>query len=72
MHLTSPKNPFLQSIRRAITAGRTTEDGRIVIEGPHLVQEILRSPWRLDQIFTTPNGRERYAQLAFQNSRRGH
>ncbi len=63
MHLTSTKNPFLQSIRRAITGGRTTDDGRIVIEGPHLVEEILRSPWHLDQIFTTPNGRERHSQL---------
>jgi RNA methyltransferase, TrmH family len=63
MHLTSTKNPFLQNIRRAVTSGRTTEDGRIVIEGPHLVQEILRSSWHLDQILTTPNGRERHSQL---------
>lgn len=63
MHLTSTKNPLLQNIRRAITSGRTTEDGRIVIEGPHLVQEILRSPWHLDQIIITPNGRDRHSQL---------
>ena len=63
MHLTSAKNPFLQNVRRAITSGRTTEDGRIVIEGPHLVQEMQRSSWRLEQIITTPNGRERHAQL---------
>ena len=63
MPLTSTKNPFLQNIRRAITSGRTTEDGRIVIEGPHLVQEALRSSWHLDQIIITPNGRDRHSQL---------
>jgi TrmH family RNA methyltransferase len=38
-----------------------------VIEGPHLVQEVLRSPWRLEQILTTPNGRERHSQLLSQS-----
>ncbi len=63
MQLTSTKNPFLQGIRRAITSGRTTEDGHIVIEGPHLVQELLRSNWHLKQLIITPAGRERHAQL---------
>ena len=64
MQLTSAKNPFLQEIRRAASAGRSTDDGRVVIEGPHLVEEVLRrSGWRLDQIVTTPAGRERHAAL---------
>jgi TrmH family RNA methyltransferase len=63
MHLTSAKNPLLQNVRRAISSGRTTDNGWIVIEGPHLVQEVLRSPWRLEQILTTPNGRDRHSQL---------
>ena len=63
MQLTSTKNPFLQSIRRAVASGRATDDGCLVIEGPHLVQEVLRSSWRLQQIVTTAAGRERHGQL---------
>jgi TrmH family RNA methyltransferase len=63
MHLTSAKNPFLQSVRRAVTSGRAMDDGRIVIEGPHLLYEVLRSRWTLDQLIVTPNGLERHSQL---------
>jgi TrmH family RNA methyltransferase len=63
MQLTSTKNPFLQGVRRAIASGHITDDGRIVIEGPHLVQEILRSFWHLDQIVITPAGLDRHAGL---------
>jgi RNA methyltransferase, TrmH family len=63
MHLTSAKNPFLQSVRRAVTSGRAMDDGRIVIEGPHLLHEVLRSRWTLDQLIVTPNGLERHSQL---------
>jgi TrmH family RNA methyltransferase len=66
MQLTSTRNPFLQNVRRAVAAGRPTDDGHIVIEGPHLVYELLRSPWRLEQILVTPNGRERHSQLLSQ------
>ena len=37
--LTSAKNSFLESVRRAARAGRPTEDGSLVVEGPHLVAE---------------------------------
>jgi TrmH family RNA methyltransferase len=63
MHLTSPKNPFLESIRRAAAAGRPMEDGSLVIEGPHLVAEALRGGCTLRRIVTTERGRERYAKL---------
>jgi TrmH family RNA methyltransferase len=64
MQLTSTKNPFLQNIRRAVSSGRATEDGGlIVIEGPHLLEELLHSSWRLQQVITTPAGRERHHQL---------
>jgi TrmH family RNA methyltransferase len=63
MHLTSTRNPLLRNLRRAITSGRATDDGRIVVEGPHLVEELLRSSWHLDQILITPNGRDRHSQL---------
>ncbi len=63
MQLTSAKNPLLQRIRRAATSGRTTEDGLIIAEGPHLVEEALRSEWRIEQIFATPTARDRHADL---------
>ena len=63
MQLTSPKNPFLQGVRRAIHSGRATEEGRIVIEGPHLVEELLRRSWHLEQLIVTPTGCERHSRL---------
>jgi RNA methyltransferase, TrmH family len=63
MQLTSAQNPLLKTIRRAAECGRPTEDGLIVIEGPHLVQEALKSEWRVEQILATPGARERYDEL---------
>ena len=63
MHLTSAKNPFLESVRRAAAAGRPLEDGSLVIEGPHLVAEALRGGCTLRRVVTTAQGRERYAKL---------
>jgi TrmH family RNA methyltransferase len=39
------------------------EEGQIVIEGPHLVREVLRSRWRLEKVLVTPRGRERHEEL---------
>lgn len=63
MQLTSTKNPLLQSIRRAAAAGRPTENGLIVAEGPHLLEEALRGKWRIEQVFATPGARERHPGL---------
>lgn len=65
MQLTSSRNPFLQSVRRAVKTGRPTEAGLLVIEGPNLVAESLRetSRWSLEQILTTAAGQERHAEL---------
>lgn len=40
--LTSPSNPLLKSLRRALARGVTTE-GWLAVEGPHLVEEALRA-----------------------------
>lgn len=61
--LTSARNPLLQSIRRAAASGQPTEDGLIVAEGPHLLEEALRGEWEIRQLFATPAARERYASL---------
>jgi RNA methyltransferase, TrmH family len=65
MQLTSTRNPVLQSIRRAAAAGRPTEDGLIVAEGPHLVEEALKGEWQIEQVFATERARARYSQLLF-------
>ena len=61
--LTSTRNPVLQAIRRAAAGGRSTEDGLIVAEGPHLLEEALRGEWQVVQIFATARSRARYSQL---------
>lgn len=63
MQLTSPKNPLIQRIHRAAAAGRPTEDGLIVIEGPHLLEEAIRGEWQIAQIFATPGAHDRYSHL---------
>src|SRR4051794_16915068 len=63
MQLTSTKNPVLQAIHRAAAAGRPTEDGLIVAEGPHLVEEALHGQWQIEQIYATERARARYSQL---------
>lgn len=63
MHITSADNPVLRSIRKASRAGRPTDEGLVVAEGPHLLQEALRGNWRVDSIYTTFEGETRYAGL---------
>jgi TrmH family RNA methyltransferase len=63
MQLTSTKNPVLQAIRRAAAAGRPTEDGLIVVEGPHLIEEAVSGEWQIEQIFATARARARHSHL---------
>lgn len=63
MQITSPDNPVLRMIRKAVRAGRPTDEGLVMAEGPHLVQEAIRSNWRTDSIFTTFESEKRYAGL---------
>lgn len=66
MELTSTKNARLAAVRRAVAAGRETEDGLIVAEGPHLVEEALGGAWEIEQILVTPEARERHVRLVQQ------
>lgn len=65
MHLSSPHNPVLQSIRRASREGRPDDGGRIAIEGPLLIAEALRPAckWSVRRVLVTPSGRERHRNL---------
>ena len=44
--LTSPANPLLKDVRRAIARGGLTEQGYLVAETFHLLEEALRSDMR--------------------------
>lgn len=63
MQLTSTKNPRLQAVRRAAATGRPTEEGLIVAEGPHLLEEALRGAWQVEQVLATPDAINRHAEL---------
>ena len=66
--LTSTHNPRLQEIRKAAKAGRRTPDDLIVAEGPHLLEEVLGSAWRVEQIYGTAEALGRHAGLLRQAS----
>ena len=63
MQITSLHNPLLQRIRKAVRDGRATEDGLVVAEGPHLLEEARTGAWRIAFVVTTPAGRSRHAEL---------
>lgn len=45
--VTSPANPLLKEVRRAQETGGLTSHGWMVAEGPHLVEEAIRSGLRI-------------------------
>ena len=61
MELTSVHNPRLQDIRRAVRTGDATREGFVVVEGPHLLQEAVKSRVEFQSIVTTAAGQERYS-----------
>ena len=63
MQLTSTQNPLLKSLRRATGAGRPTDEGLLVAEGPHLLEEALRGTWHIEKIIGTAEALERHRTL---------
>jgi TrmH family RNA methyltransferase len=63
MPLTSIQNPLLKNIRRAAAAGRPTDQGLIVAEGPNLLHEAIRSTWEITQIFCTDSAWHKHGEL---------
>jgi TrmH family RNA methyltransferase len=54
VELSSARNSLLKDIRQAAARGRPMDDGLLVIEGPHLLEEIARSPWQVEMLLFTP------------------
>src|SRR5882762_9210874 len=50
--LTSPANPLLKDVRRALARGGLTESGDLVAETFHLLEEALRSDIKIRVILT--------------------
>ncbi len=49
--ITSPANPLIREVRRAIARGTLTADGFCVAETPHLLEEALRSGCEIGAVF---------------------
>jgi RNA methyltransferase, TrmH family len=55
--LSSPRNPLLKDVRRAIVRGTLTEDGFAVAESFHLLEEALRSDCQLKAVLAAASVR---------------
>jgi TrmH family RNA methyltransferase len=55
--LTSPRNPLLKEVRKAVQRGSTTEDGYAVAESFHLLEEALRSDCEIAAVFAAESVR---------------
>lgn len=55
--LTSPRNPLVKEVRKAILRGGLTADGLCVAEGFHLIEEAVRSDCEISSVFTLESAR---------------
>src|ERR1700687_4078748 len=55
--LTSPRNPLLKEVRKAILRGTLTDDGFCVAESFHLLEEALRSDCEISTVFAAESVR---------------
>jgi RNA methyltransferase, TrmH family len=61
MVITSPKNPLLQAVRRAVSRGAPDDEGWVVAEGPHLLDEALHGTWPIHRIVATQSACQKWA-----------
>jgi TrmH family RNA methyltransferase len=61
--LTSPQNPLLRALRRALREGELTEDATFGVEGPHLVEEALRGPVEVAAVIAARSAEARLAKI---------
>jgi RNA methyltransferase, TrmH family len=62
--LESPRNHLIQAIRYANQKGVALENGLVVIEGPHLLEEALDGPWEVEQVLVSNSAIARWNQLS--------
>ncbi len=68
MVITSSKNPLLQAVRKAASRGIPGEEGWIVAEGPHLLEEALRGNWTLYRVIATVDASQKWSHLLSQSN----
>ncbi|HXE74658.1 MAG TPA: RNA methyltransferase [Candidatus Xenobia bacterium] len=61
--LTSPQNPLLRALWRALREGEATPEGAIAVEGPRLVEEALRSSVEVAAVVAARSAEARLAKL---------
>lgn len=49
-NLASSRNPLIQSVRQSAARSQPTEEGLLLVEGPHLVDELLGSSWTAERL----------------------
>ena len=67
----SPKSAVTKIAAAPVDGGKPMEDGSLIAEGPHLVEEAMASAWRVEHIFCSRAGLERWQALAGEAARRG-
>src|ERR1700676_961543 len=55
--LTSPRNPLLKEVKRAVARGSLTDQGLCIAEGFHLLDEALRSDCEVAIVFAAESAR---------------
>jgi len=55
--VTSPRNPLLKEVRRAVSRGSLTDQGLCVAEGFHILEEALRSDCEIPAVFAAESAR---------------
>ncbi|MCI0403837.1 MAG: RNA methyltransferase [Acidobacteria bacterium] len=61
--ISSPHNPLLRALRRALREGEPGDDGAFGVEGPHLVEEALGSPVEVTALVAARSAEPRLVAL---------
>ncbi len=61
--ITSRENQWLKRFRSALRAGEAAEDGLVGLEGPRLVEEVLRSGLGAEALLVSPAGERHFERL---------
>jgi len=61
--VSSRQNTLVKELRSAFQAGTPTNDGHCALEGVKIIEEAIRSSWKLKAVFFSEAGRERASRL---------
>ena len=61
--ISSPKNPLVKELRKLHQAKGRRQQQRFLLEGTHLLEEAVRSPYPLDFVLATPAWQQRHGDL---------